>query len=267
MDGLVPTNIILYLMLTVCIVLVAVDIIEILKLQNIWNLKSTVDSQFYQTCIKPDLLVKTAFSCFSLLAAISASLLVGLMIISMDFFLLFHLNSLLYLNYMVFGLYMLAMTIFGMFHWNDVAYICDTKTGKRIYSIGNIFSLIGCFILSLIITLGVNIYETLELYSNSILRRDDGSDILRNLFWKTVFNGRNEYLNNISGDRRVRLMNPVLINHNLNNDVNNQGNNNNNNENNNENNNNIIDNENKDDNLIDNENKDENTRLILDESN
>ena len=257
MDGLVPTNIILYLMLTVCIVLVAVDIIEILKLQNIWNLKSTVDSQFYQTCIKPDLLVKTAFSCFSLLAAISASLLVGLMIISMDFFLLFHLNSLLYLNYMVFGLYMLAMTIFGMFHWNDVAYICDTKTGKRIYSIGNIFSLIGCFILSLIITLGVNIYETLELYSNSILRRDDGSDILRNLFWKTVFNGRNEYLNNISGDRRVRLMNPVLINHNLNNDVNNQGNNNNNNENNNENNNNIIDNE----------NKDENTRLILDESN
>ena len=265
MDGLVPTNIILYLMLTVCIVLVAVDIIEILKLQNIWNLKSTVDSQFYQTCIKPDLLVKTAFSCFSLLAAISASLLVGLMIISMDFFLLFHLNSLLYLNYMVFGLYMLAMTIFGMFHWNDVAYICDTKTGKRIYSIGNIFSLIGCFILSLIITLGVNIYETLELYSNSILRRDDGSDILRNLFWKTVFNGRNEYLNNISGDRRVRLMNPVLINHNLNNDVNNQGNNNN--ENNNENNNNIIDNENKDDNLIDNENKDENTRLILDESN
>jgi hypothetical protein len=266
MDGLVPTNIILYLMLTVCIVLVAVDIIEILKLQNIWNLKSTVDSQFYQTCIKPDLLVKTAFSCFSLLAAISASLLVGLMIISMDFFLLFHLNSLLYLNYMVFGLYMLAMTIFGMFHWNDVAYICDTKTGKRIYSIGNIFSLIGCFILSLIITLGVNIYETLELYSNSILRRDDGSDILRNLFWKTVFNGRNEYLNNISGDRRVRLMNPVLINHNLNNDVNNQGNNNNN-ENNNENNNNIIDNENKDDNLIDNENKEENTRLILDESN
>ena len=266
MDGLIPANIILYLMLTVCIVLVIVDIIEILKLQNIWNLKSTVDTKFYQTCIKPDLLVKTAFSCFSLLAAISASLLVGLMIISMDFFLLFHLNSLLYLNYMVFGLYMLAMTIFGMFHWNDVAYICDTKTGKRIYSIGNIFSLIGCFILSLIITLGVNIYETLELYSNSILRRDDGSDILRNLFWKTVFNGRNEYLNNISGDRRVRLMNPVLINHNLNNDVNNQGNNNNN-ENNNENNNNIIDNENKDDNLIDNENKDENTRLILDESN
>ena len=262
MDGLIPANIILYLMLTVCIVLVIVDIIEILKLQNIWNLKSTVDSQFYQTCIKPDLLVKTAFSCFSLLAAISASLLVGLMIISMDFFLLFHLNSLLYLNYMVFGLYMLAMTIFGMFHWNDVAYICDTKTGKRIYSIGNIFSLIGCFILSLIITLGVNIYETLELYSNSILRRDDGSDILRNLFWKTVFNGRNEYLNNISGDRRVRLMNPVLINHNLN-DVNNQGNNNINNENNNNN----IDNENKNNNIIDNNNNDENERLILDESN
>ena len=262
MDGLIPANIILYLMLTVCIVLVIVDIIEILKLQNIWNLKSTVDTKFYQTCIKPDLLVKTAFSCFSLLAAISASLLVGLMIISMDFFLLFHLNSLLYLNYMVFGLYMLAMTIFGMFHWNDVAYICDTKTGKRIYSIGNIFSLIGCFILSLIITLGVNIYETLELYSNSILRRDDGSDILRNLFWKTVFNGRNEYLNNISGDRRVRLMNPVLINHNLN-DVNNQGNNNINNENNNNN----IDNENKNNNIIDNNNNDENERLILDESN
>ena len=262
MDGLIPANIILYLMLTVCIVLVIVDIIEILKLQNIWNLKSTVDTKFYQTCIKPDLLVKTAFSSFSLLAAISACLLVGLMIISMNYFLMFFLNCFLYLNYMIFGLYMLAMTIFGMLHWNDVAYICDTKTGKRIYSIGNIFSLIGCFILSLIITLGVNIYETLELYSNSILRRDDGSDILRNLFWKTVFNGRNEYLNHITGARRVRLMNPVLINHNLN-DVNNQGNNNINNENNNNN----IDNENKNNNIIDNNNNDENERLILDESN
>jgi hypothetical protein len=262
MDAFVPTNLILYLMLIVCLILVIVDIIEILKLQNIWNLKASFELDFYQKCIKPDLLVKTAFSCFSLLAAISACLLVFLMICAMDYFANYFFHSFFYLNYLVFGLYMLGMSIFGMIHWNDVAYSCDASSGEKIYSIGNIFSLIGCFILSLIITLGVNIYETLELYSNSILRRDDGSDILRNLFWKTVFNGRNEYLNNISGDRRVRLMNPVLINHNLN-DVNNQGNNNINNENNNNN----IDNENKNNNIIDNNNNDENERLILDESN
>ena len=233
MDAFVPTNLILYLMLIVCLILVIVDIIEILKLQNIWNLKASLDLDFYQKCIKPDLLVKTAFSCFSLLAAISACLLVFLMICAMDYFANYFLHSFFYLNYLVFGLYMLGMSIFGMIHWNDVAYSCDASSGEKIYSIGNIFSLIGCFILSLIITLGVNIFETFELYTNSILRRDDGSEILRNLFWKTVFKGRNEHLN-YEGERR--RLNNNENNHNDNNDNNNNENNNNSN---NDNNNNI----------------------------
>ena len=235
MDAFVPTNLILYLMLIVCLILVIVDIIEILKLQNIWNLKASFDLDFYQKCIKPDLLVKTAFSCFSLLAAISACLLVFLMICAMDYFANYFLHSFFYLNYLVFGLYMLGMSIFGMINWNDVAYSCDASSGEKIYSIGNIFSLIGCFILSLIITLGVNIFETFELYTNSILRRDDGSEILRNLFWKTVFKGRNEHLN-YEGERR--RLNNNENNHNDNNDNNNNDNNNNSNNDNNNNNNN-----------------------------
>ena len=55
-------------------------------------------------------------------------------------------------------------------------------------------------------------------YTNSILRRDDGSEILRNLFWKTVFKGRNEHLN-YDGERR--RLNNNENNHNDNNDNNN----------------------------------------------
>ena len=78
---------------------------------------------------------------------------------------------------------------------------------------------------------------------NSILRRDDGSEILRNLFWKTVFKGRNEHLN-YDGERR--RLNNNENNHNDNNDNNNNENNNENNNNSNNDNNNNIEIENND---------------------
>ena len=121
------------------------------------------------------------------------------------------------------------MSIFGMIHWNDVAYNCNASSGKNLFYWKYFFSY-WILILSLIITLGVNIFETFELYTNSILRRDDSSEILRNLFWKT---GRNEHLN-YDGERR-RLNN----NENNHNDNNKNNNNENNNNSNNDNNNNI----------------------------
>ena len=191
--GTIPTSLTLYLMLTICLILVSVDILEMVKLINAWAMKNKIEPFYFETCIKSDLLVKTAFSIFSLLAAFSAFLLVVMMIVAMEFFINKLLSAFLYLNYMVFGLYMLGFSIFGLVHWNDVAYMCDRKfPNEKVFSIGNMFSLIGCFVLSLVITFGVSIYETMTLYSDSILRRNTGSKLLRTVFWWVVFHGRGE---------------------------------------------------------------------------
>lgn len=200
--GTISTNITLYLMLAICLVLVSVDIIELIKLINSWGLKNKIEEFFFENCIKVDLLVKTAFSIFSLLAALSALTLVVMMIISLEIFVNKYLGSFLYINYIIFGLYMLGFSLFGIINWNEVAYICDKKNPNvKIFSVGNMFSLIGCFALSLVITFGVSLYETISLYSDSILRRETGSKTLRTIFWWFVFRGRNNENNHPQNQR------------------------------------------------------------------
>ena len=200
--GTISTNITLYLMLAICLVLVTVDIIEMIKLINSWALKNKIEEFFFENCIKVDLLVKTAFSVFSLLAALSALTLVVMMIISLELFVNKYLSSFLYINYVIFGLYMLGFSLFGIIHWNEVAYMCDKKNpNEKIFSVGNMFSLIGCFALSLVITFAVSIYETVSLYSDSILRRENGSKALRTIFWWFVFRGRNNEDNHPQNQR------------------------------------------------------------------
>lgn len=189
--GTIPTNITLYLMLAICIVLVSVDIIEMIKLISAWTVKDKIEPLFFDSCIKVDLLVKTAFSVFSLLAALSAFILVSMMIMSLEFFIEKLMQPFLYLNYNIFGLYMLGFSLFGIIHWNEVAFMCDKKNpDEKIFSVGNMFSLIGCFALSLVITFGVTIFQTVTKFSDSILRRENGSPIIRSIFWWFVFRGR-----------------------------------------------------------------------------
>ena len=114
-------------MLAICIVLVSVDIIEMIKLISAWTIKDKIEPLFFDSCIKVDLLVKTAFSVFSLLAALSAFILVSMMITSLEFFIEKLMQPFLYLNYNIFGLYMLGFSLFGIIHWNEVAFICDKK--------------------------------------------------------------------------------------------------------------------------------------------
>ena len=60
--GTIPTNITLYLMLAICIVLVSVDIIEMIKLISAWTLKDKIEPLFFDSCNKVDIIVKKAFT-------------------------------------------------------------------------------------------------------------------------------------------------------------------------------------------------------------
>lgn len=190
--GTIPTNITLYLMLGICIVLLTVNLIEITKITKVWSNRSQFNPVFFENCIKIDILIKTVFTAFSLLASISAIVFIAQMLLFMQTFINKFLNSFLHLNYLVFGLYMLAFCIFGIVKWNDVAYTCDKKLPfVKVLAVGNVFSLVGCCVLSIVIVFGTSIYSVITLYTDSLLRREGGSSILRTVFWWVVLCGRN----------------------------------------------------------------------------
>jgi hypothetical protein len=189
-------NFTLYLILIICSMFVALDTLELYKFSENWNLSlKTFNTQMFDKCIKYQMLAKACFSVFSLFAALSSFVITFFMIISVDYFINKLLNAYVYINTLIFGPYMLGMTILGLFNWDKILFICDNTNKEELHdrflSFTNLFNIIACFILSFILTLGVTIYKSLELYINSILRKDDGNYIIRKLFWWAVYKNRN----------------------------------------------------------------------------
>lgn len=184
----ITVNLALIIMFAICIVLVSVDILEIRKIFNLWKLKDTYPPDYFGNCIRADLLVKTGFSVFSMIAALSALSLVSSMLISIEFLLYKFFDSFLYINYLVFGLYMFGFTLVGLINWNSVAYLCDKSNPNiKIFNAGNVFSLIGCFVLAIIIILGVGMFEVINFYEDSIRERRNGSKIMRRIILWYVY--------------------------------------------------------------------------------
>jgi hypothetical protein len=61
-----------------------------------------------------------------------------------------------------------------------------------VFSISNVFSLITCMAISLVITLGVAGYDGLRLLIDSILHKDDGSKLVKQTFWWLVLRQRTD---------------------------------------------------------------------------
>lgn len=190
-------NFTIYLMLVICVILISVDMIELYRVVLSWTYMNKFDPVLFNTCIKKELIIKTIFSVFSFLAAVSAFLLCLFLTISVEFFIEKIMPTFLKLIYMIFGPYMLGFTIFGFANWNDVVYICDRRNFKnQFFSVSNMISLVGCFIFSLTITIGVTIYETVMLYIESILRRSNGNKFIRGMFWWAVLRTNSDALRN-----------------------------------------------------------------------
>jgi hypothetical protein len=216
-------NFTIYLMLVICVILISVDMIELYRVVLSWNYMNKFDPVLFNSCIKKELILKTIFSVFSFLAAISAFLLCLFLTISVEFFIEKIMPTFLKLIYFIFGPYMLAFTIFGLANWNDVVYICDRRNYKnQLFSMSNMISLVGCFLFSLTITIGVTIYETVMLYIESILRRSNGSKLLRGMFWWAVLRTNADAIRNAHNAQNENVRNDRNLNNN--NNANNAGN-------------------------------------------
>jgi hypothetical protein len=191
--GQVSNNFTIYLMLIICILLVTVDSIEIYRLSLAWTHSKASDVEFFNNCIKDELIIKTVFCAFSFAAACSALLLTIFLSTCIDYFANKFLTTFLYLNYFIFGPYMLAFCILGCIHFHDFIYVCNPKhLDEKILSLSNIFSLLCCMIIAILITIAVAIYEGVHLLVASILRKEDGIAIIRKVFWWSVLRQRTD---------------------------------------------------------------------------
>jgi hypothetical protein len=193
MDTQAANNCTLYLMLIVCLILVTVDSIEMYRLSLSWEYSLKVQTEMFNECLKNDLIIKTVFCVFSLAAAVSALLLTLFLSFFAEFFINKVMTSYLYLNYYIFGPYMLAFCILGCAYWNDFVYVCDRRDYHiKVFSISNVFSLITCLIIGIVVTLGVAAYEGLRTLIDSILHKDDGLAVVRKVFWWLVLRQRTD---------------------------------------------------------------------------
>lgn len=203
MENSISNNFTIYLMLIVCLILLSVDSYELYRISFAWNSVPKFDPVLFNTCIKKDLILKTVYSIFSFKAALAAFLLTLFITISVEFFIDKILTTFIQLVYIIFGPIMMGFCIVAFFNWDDVAYVCDRRNyAHQIFSISNVVSVIGCFIISLIITLASSVYETVVLYINSIVRRENESKILRAIFWWVIIKTNPNVVRNFYQNRR-----------------------------------------------------------------
>jgi hypothetical protein len=200
-DQNLSNNFTLYLLLLMSLLFVAVDFLELSRVTKNWELKTSMDNQVFEQCIKHPLLAKMAFSIFSLLSAISATVLTLCLAISVDFFTEKGIKSYIHMNYVLFGPYMLGFCILGLINWDNIMYLCDRHDFNiKVFSVSTLFNLAGCLILSFLITGGSAIHNCVMNYTDAILRREGGPTLLRSIFWWAVLKNRsNEMVNRLNG--------------------------------------------------------------------
>jgi hypothetical protein len=181
-----------YLLLIICMIFVSVDGLELYRLFDQWDhVKHSFNPKTFEQCIKYPLLAKTGFTFFSFLAAFSAFLIALLLTINLQYFVEKISRAYVYMVYLIFGPYMLIMGLIGVYYWEKILYSCENDQPARIFSFSNLFNLVACVSIALIITLGMLVYECIVAYMNSIQQRFGGSPVLRKCFWWIIIRYRN----------------------------------------------------------------------------
>ena len=184
-------NFALYLMLVICVILVSLDSLELYRLGMNWSHIQSYGKSPFGSCIRNELITKTIFGFFSLLSGISALLLTIFLMIDVEIFIRKFFSAYLNMIYSIFGPIMLGFSILGLVNWDDIVYICDRSDPRdKYFSFGGSFSLLGCFIISLLVTLTFATYEVVNLYIESILGREGHNKIIRHCFWWVVMRVR-----------------------------------------------------------------------------
>ena len=177
------------LMLVVTSILITVNSLEVINLVNQWNLALQLNPIYFNTCIKFPYILKSFFVAFSIFATVCIFFLTLSLLLSPVFFISKLFKSFLEFVYFIYGPGICMSSILAFYNWNEFVYVCDLRyTGIVLtLSVSNIFSIILCFIIGIFIWIGKDLFETLVLFSNSITRHPEGSDILRKIFWGIIF--------------------------------------------------------------------------------
>ena len=176
------------LILLICLLLQAVDLLEIVQLISKWEKAIEIGEEQYERCLKWDFATRVCFSIFSLLSSVSGFFVVLIILFAAEQTENIFYSKYIELNKLVFGPFLLGFCTVGLLNWNEIMYVCDKTMLERNFSPSRFFTLvIGC-IFGLTITL---IAHTVSAY-NFYLRRvfNDSNSVIGKLFWKIVFNLR-----------------------------------------------------------------------------
>lgn len=185
-------NLSFFLVLFISLLLVLINSIELYSLALKWSYMKGVPTDLFDTCYKYNLSFRTVNDVISFLASISCSIFSLALVVNITWFMSTAFSSYLYYNYVLFGPYTLGFCLIGLWFWKKIMFVCEGEDlSYKTFSFANAVSLIMLFILSFIITLCVLVYSIASLYIDSVLHREEGSDIIRKLFWKVVIRNRN----------------------------------------------------------------------------
>lgn len=228
-----------------------VDLLELNKIYNLWTDSSSIKNKIFNDCLVYPLMARTIFTLFSLFSSISAMMLTFLISFNLEMFIDKFFLTYVYYNYYIFGPYMLIFSLVGLLNWSKIINICYNNeeifsnysniqynflnTKAQLFSdlykdnikvvkdfpyeahmsTTNMFNLITTMTISVIICLGMSLYETYNIFVSSIRKNDDGNIFIRKIFWYVVFKNRrninsrqillNENVNHINNNSNLSL--------------------------------------------------------------
>jgi len=183
----------LYILLSVSGLLVVIDGLQLIHMIYNWEYGFLIVKPIFESCIKFELISKTIFSIYSFIAAFSSFSLTLFLLCAQDFFLGKFLKTYLHINYIFFGPYMVLLSILGIYHWEEVVYVCEkSNLNFKEVSVSNSVTIIGCFLISALITVIVQFLESFNFLLDSILKRETGSLIIGRFFWQIASSRANQ---------------------------------------------------------------------------
>lgn len=184
------SNFMLYLMLIVCSVLASMNSLEIYRMSSLWKQALNLKADYFHSCVKPQYIVKTFFCFYSFFATFSGLILTIGLLVDYVYFARKLIESYLKFVYFVFGLTLLFSCILALVNWKDTFFLCSDDLEKH-FSLTNATSVLFCFFIAGFITVLVEFYSVMSLFSDTITRQPTGSKALFALFWYVSFKIKN----------------------------------------------------------------------------
>lgn len=192
-DESISFNFCFFLILFISLLLVLINSIEVYSLSIKWFYMKVVPSEIFEQCYKYNLSFKTVNCTISFLASISCLIFSLFLSFNQNWFIDVCLKTYLHYNFLVFGPYTLGFCVLGLWNWEKVVYLCEEgeDLNEKYISFSNVVTLFMLTVLSFTITVSVMLYSITCLYIQSVIGKDDGSDIIRFLFRKIVIRNNN----------------------------------------------------------------------------